>query len=144
MASRQYSKAMTCLQKNRKGITAMDLLLVDDSNTMRLLIHRAIRQAGYRDLMVCEAENGVVALDKVKSEKPRLIISDWLMPEVSGMELLQKLRDSGDRTPFGFITSQASQRLEDFALSHGASFMIVKPFNVDEIQAALDPILGGS
>ena len=122
----------------------MDLLLVDDSKTMRLLMHRAVRQAGYRDLTVCEAENGVVALEKVKSEKPRLIISDWLMPEISGMELLQTLRERGDLTPFGFITSQASKRLEEYALSNGASFMIVKPFNVDEVQAALDPILGGS
>jgi two-component system chemotaxis response regulator CheY len=122
----------------------MDLLLVDDSKTMRLLMHRAIRQAGYRDLMVCDAENGLVALQKVKSEKPRLIISDWLMPELSGLELLEKLREMGDRTPLGFITSQASRRLEDLAVSHGASFMIGKPFNVDEVQAALDPILGGS
>ncbi len=121
----------------------MDLLLVDDSKTMRLLLHRAIRQSGYRDLMVCEAENGLVALEKVKSEKPRLILSDWLMPELSGLELLEKLREMGDRTPLGFITSQASRRLEDLAVSHGASFMIGKPFNVDEIQAALDPILGG-
>jgi two-component system chemotaxis response regulator CheY len=111
---------------------------------MRLLMRRAVRQAGYRGLLVCEAENGAVALEKVKLEKPRLIISDWLMPELSGIEFLQKLRDLGDRTPLGFITSQASRRFEDLALNHGASFMIGKPFNVDEVQAALDPILGGS
>ena len=121
----------------------MDLLLVDDSKTMRLLIHRAVRQAGYRDLLVSEAENGASALEKVRSERPRLIISDWLMPEFSGMELLQKLRDMGDSTPFGFITSQASRRLESFALSHGARFMLVKPFNTEDVQSALDPILGG-
>ena len=50
----------------------MDLLLVDDSKTMRLLMHRAVRQAGYRDLILGQAENGVVALEKVKSGRPRL------------------------------------------------------------------------
>jgi two-component system chemotaxis response regulator CheY len=121
----------------------MDLLLVDDSKTMRLLMRRAVRQSGYRDLTVCEADNGIVALERVKSEKPRLIISDWLMPEFSGIELLRALRLMGNRTPLGFITSQASRRLEIFALSHGACFMIVKPFHVEEVQAALDRVLGG-
>ncbi len=122
----------------------MDLLLVDDSKTMRLLVHRAIRQAGYRNLTVCEAENGADALEKVKSEKPRLILSDWNMPEMSGIDFLRKLRDSQDQTPFGFITSEASKKLREMAMTHGASFIIVKPFNVDDVQAALDPILGGN
>lgn len=121
----------------------MDLLLVDDSKTMRLLMHRAVRQAGYRDLMVCEAENGIFALQKVKSERPRLILSDWLMPDMSGLELLQKLHAAGDDTPIGFITSQASRQLEELALSLGANFMIIKPFRVEDVQAALGPILGG-
>jgi two-component system chemotaxis response regulator CheY len=67
----------------------MDLLLVDDSKTMRLLVHRAIRQAGYRGLTVCEAENGADALERLKSLKPRLIVSDWNMPEMSGIDFLR-------------------------------------------------------
>jgi two-component system chemotaxis response regulator CheY len=122
----------------------MDLLLVDDSKTMRLLVHRAIRQAGYRNLTVCEAENGAEALEKVKTEKPKLILSDWNMPEMSGIEFLRKLRDAKDLTPFGFITSEASKKLKEIAMNSGASFIIVKPFNADDVQAALDPILGGN
>ena len=122
----------------------MDLLLVDDSKTMRLIVHRAIRQAGYRDLTVCEAENGVDALKKIKLEKPKLILSDWNMPEMSGIDLLRTLREMQDLTPFGFITSEASKKLKDIAMNNGASFLIVKPFNVDDVQAALDPILGGN
>jgi two-component system chemotaxis response regulator CheY len=122
----------------------MDLLLVDDSKTMRLIVHRAIRQAGYRDLTVCEAENGVDALEKIKSEKPKLILSDWNMPEMSGIDLLRTLRDMQDLTPFGFITSEASKKIKDIAMNNGASFLIVKPFNVDDVQAALDPILKGN
>ncbi len=122
----------------------MDLLLVDDSKTMRLLVHRAIRQAGYRDLTVCEAQNGLEGLEKVKSERPKLILSDWNMPQMSGIEFLRKLREMRDQTPFGFITSAASKRLEQVAISSGASFIIIKPFNADDVQAALDPILGGN
>lgn len=122
----------------------MDLLLVDDSKTMRLLVHRAIRQAGYRGLTVCEADNGADALEKLKSVKPRLILSDWNMPEMSGIDFLRKLREENNLTPFGFITSEASQKFKDLAISSGASFMIVKPFGVDDVQAALEPILGES
>ncbi len=122
----------------------MDLLLVDDSKTMRLLVHRAIRQAGYRGLTVCEAENGADALEKLKSVKPKLILSDWNMPEMSGIDFLRKLRDSQNLTPFGFITSEASKTFREIAMKNGASFIIVKPFTVDDVQAALDPILGGN
>jgi two-component system chemotaxis response regulator CheY len=120
----------------------MDLLLVDDSKTMRLLVHRAIRQAGYRCLTVCEAENGADALEKLKSIKPKLILSDWNMPEMSGIDFLRKLREQKNLTPFGFITSEASKNFKELAISNGASFIITKPFSADDVQAALDPILG--
>ena len=120
----------------------MDLLLVDDSKTMRLLVQRAIRQAGYRGLTVCEAENGADALEKLKSVQPKLILSDWNMPQMSGIEFLKRLREEKNLTPFGFITSEASAKFKDIAISNGASFIIVKPFNADDVQAALDPILG--
>jgi two-component system chemotaxis response regulator CheY len=128
--------------RKEKETIAMDLLLVDDSKTMRLLVHRAIRQAGYRGLTVCEAENGADALEKLKTLKPRLILSDWNMPEMSGIDFLRKLRAENNITPFGFITSEASPKFKDLAISSGASFIIIKPFGVDEVQAALEPILG--
>ena len=105
-------------------------------------VHARNRQAGYRGLTVCEAENGADALEKLKSVKPRLILSDWNMPEMSGIDFLRTLRAEKNLTPFGFITSEASPKLKDLALSNGASFIIVKPFNVDDVQAALEPILG--
>jgi two-component system chemotaxis response regulator CheY len=53
----------------------MDILLVDDSRTMRMIVQRAIRQAGYRGLTVGEADNGAQALEKLRSEQPKLILS---------------------------------------------------------------------
>jgi len=111
---------------------------------MRLLVQRAIRQAGYRGLTVCEAENGADALEKLKTVKPRLILSDWNMPEMSGIDFLKKVRGDNNKTPFGFITSEASKEIKDLAMSSGANFLITKPFNTEDVQDVLDPILGGS
>ncbi len=120
----------------------MDILLVDDSRTMRMLVQRALRQAGYRDLAVGEAENGVQGLEALAKEKPKLVLSDWNMPEMSGIEFLQKARSNKNPVPFGFITSEASKEIRDLAIGSGAAFLITKPFSADDVQTALTPILG--
>ncbi len=75
----------------------MDILLVDDSKTMRGIVQRAIRQAGFRGLTVSEAENGVQALEKLRAEQPKLILSDWNMPEMSGIDFLVQVRASAEQ-----------------------------------------------
>jgi two-component system chemotaxis response regulator CheY len=120
----------------------MDVLLVDDSKTMRMLVQRALRQAGYRDLSFGEAENGARALEIMSKEKPQLILSDWNMPEMSGIEFLQALRLQKNMTPFGFITSEASAEIKNIAMNNGAKFLLTKPFNPEDVQTALEPILG--
>ena len=120
----------------------MDILLVDDSRTMRLLVQRAIRQAGYRGLTVDEAGDGAEALEKLSKQQPKLILSDWNMPNMSGIELLQKVRAAKMTVPLGFITSEASAEIKDLAFKHGAKFLITKPFTPEDVQNALDPILG--
>ncbi len=122
----------------------MDILLVDDSKTMRSLVQRAIRQAGYRGLSIGEAENGLQALAKMSQEQPRLVLSDWNMPEMTGIEFLQQVRAQQNQVPFGFVTSEASAAIKELALNSGASFVITKPFTADDIQDALEPILGAS
>lgn len=119
----------------------MDILLVDDSKTMRLILQRAIRQAGYRGLAVLEAENGAQALEKLRDGPPKLILSDWNMPEMSGLDFLKQVRADGNDVPFGFITSEASSEMRALAMSCGATFMLSKPFSPDDIQEALSPIL---
>jgi two-component system chemotaxis response regulator CheY len=119
----------------------MDILLVDDSKTMRMIVQRAIRQAGYRGLNVGEAENGVQALERLRGERPKLILSDWNMPEMSGLDFLKQIRAAENKVPFGFITSLASTEMRDLAMSSGATFMLAKPFTPDDIQKALSPIL---
>ena len=120
----------------------MDILLVDDSKTMRMILQRAIRQAGFRDLTVAEAENGTQALEKLRGEQPRLVLSDWNMPERSGIDLLKQLRAEDNPVPFGFITSETSKGIRDIAMSSGATFLVSKPFTPEDVQEALYPILG--
>jgi two-component system chemotaxis response regulator CheY len=120
----------------------MDILLVDDSKTMRGIVQRAIRQAGFRGLSVAEAENGVQALEKLRAEQPKLILSDWNMPEMSGIDFLVQVRASGNKVPFGFITSEASAAIKQLGMDSGANFLITKPFSPEDVQAALSPILG--
>jgi two-component system chemotaxis response regulator CheY len=120
----------------------MDILLVDDSRTMRMIIQRAIRQAGYRTITVVEAENGAQALEKLKGKKPLLILSDWNMPEMSGIDFLKQVRAAQNDVPFGFITSETSPGIKEIAMNSGATFLISKPFSPEDVQEALTPILG--
>lgn len=120
----------------------MDILLVDDSKTMRLILQRAIRMAGYRNLQVAEAENVPNALVQLRDGRPRLILSDWNMPEMSGLDFLKQIRSSDKTTAFGFITSERSSETRVLAMNEGATFMLSKPFTPDDIRDALEPILG--
>lgn len=122
----------------------MDILLVDDSKTMRLLVQRAIRQAGFRRLVIGEAENGVQALEKLRSERPKIILSDWNMPEMSGIDFLVQVRAAKNMVPFGFITSEHSAQIKDLAMGSGANFLLTKPFTPEDVQAVLSPILGSN
>jgi two-component system chemotaxis response regulator CheY len=119
----------------------MDVLLVDDSKTMRLLVQRALRQAGFRNLAIGEASNGIEALEQLKASQPKLILSDWNMPEMSGIDLLRQVRAKKNLVHFGFITSEASAEIKQLALDSGANFLLTKPFTPEDVQAALSPVL---
>ncbi len=108
-----------------------------------MIVQRAIRQAGYRGLAVGEAENGAQALEKLRGEQPKLVLSDWNMPEMSGIDFLRELRAAQNWVPFGFITSETSKGIKEIAMDSGAAFVISKPFTPEDVQRALTPILGG-
>ena len=108
-----------------------------------MIVQRAIRQAGYRGLIIGEAENGAQALEKLRGEQPKVVLSDWNMPEMTGIDFLQRLRAEQNLVPFGFITSEASLEIRELAKSSGAAFLITKPFSPEDVEKALSPILGG-
>lgn len=116
----------------------MKILVADDSRVMRQIIVRTLRQAGYDGHEVIEADGGREALAKAQSEQPDLVLSDWHMPDMTGLECLRALRSTGYAVPFGFITSDVSPELRHEALAAGATFLIGKPFNAETLRAVLD------
>jgi two-component system chemotaxis response regulator CheY len=106
----------------------MKILVVDDSKAMRMLILRALEQAGLGHHTFLQAADGFEAFTLVTNESPDLVLSDWTMSGVGGMDLLRGLRGAGNAVPFGFITAQASEARREEALTAGAQFIVGKPF----------------
>ena len=113
------------------------ILVADDSRVMRQIVVRTLRQAGLGGHEIVEAENGRDCLEKTISESPDLILSDWNMPEMNGIDCLAALRGSGSTIPFGFITSEGSEDMRARAKSTGALFLIAKPFTAETFQEHL-------
>lgn len=120
----------------------MKILIVDDSKAMRMIVVRTLRQAGFGSHAMVEAANGVEALKSIEAAPPDLVLSDWNMPDMSGIELLQALRERGSRVRFGFITSENSEEMRTRAVESGALFLIAKPFTVESFQRTLTAHLG--
>lgn len=118
----------------------MNVLIVDDSTAMRLMILRTLRQAGFDDHHFIQAPDGAAALELIQRQPPDLILCDWNMPNMSGMDLLTTLQDNGIKIQFGFITTEATAKMRHKALDAGAAFLITKPFTVDAFEQALSPI----
>jgi two-component system chemotaxis response regulator CheY len=119
----------------------MQILVVDDSKAMRSIVMRAVRQAGYDSVTFVEATNGAEALKTIRAAPPALVLADWNMPEMSGIELLQALRAEGNGVKVGFVTSESDPVMRDLAFQSGALFMITKPFTPDVMRSVLGPVL---
>jgi two-component system, chemotaxis family, chemotaxis protein CheY len=116
----------------------MNVLLVDDSKAMRVMLRRTLLQTGVCNLKVEEAENGSDALAKLAQGLPDLILSDWSMPEMTGIELLREIRSRGCAVRFGFVTCEAaSEQMRETAFQAGAQFMLAKPFCVQHFRDLL-------
>jgi two-component system chemotaxis response regulator CheY len=120
----------------------MKILIADDSKVMRQIVLRTMRQAGFGHHDFVEAADGAEALDKVAAEAPDLVLSDWNMPNKTGIELLRALRSSGNAVPFGFVTSEGSEDMRGTAKAAGAMFLIAKPFTAEHFESELSGMLG--
>ena len=121
----------------------MKILIVDDAKAMRMIVRRTLRQAGIEAERIDEAADGKEALEKIQAQPPDLVLCDWNMPGMTGIELLTELRKSGSRVHFGFVTSEGTAQMRQTAQAAGARFLITKPFTPDsfrdEIAKAFDP-----
>jgi two-component system, chemotaxis family, chemotaxis protein CheY len=120
----------------------MKILIADDSRVMRQIVTRTLRQAGFGDHDLVEAADGRQAYEMVESERPDLVISDWNMPEMTGVEVLRRLRAGGNEVKFGFVTSECTAEMQQAAEEAGALFFIIKPFTAERFDEVFSPILG--
>jgi two-component system, chemotaxis family, chemotaxis protein CheY len=120
----------------------MKILVVDDSKAMRAIVKRALstldRVAG---ATIIEAADGREAFATVRTEQPDLIMSDWNMPEMTGIELLRALNDAGVAVPFVFVTSGSTVEMRELARTHGAASLVAKPFTPETVDRALAGVL---
>ncbi|MBT0771386.1 response regulator [Kineosporia sp. J2-2] len=119
----------------------MKILVTDDSKAMRMIVVRTMRQAGLGKHEIVEAENGRLGFEKAQEWKPDLILSDWNMPEMTGIEFLRALRASGDNTPFCFVTSEGGDDMAELAAAAGAIGVIVKPFTAEAFMDKLGSVV---
>ena len=119
----------------------MQFLVVDDFSTMRRIVRNLLKELGF--LNVDEAEDGVVALSKLTSEHFDFIVTDWNMPNMDGLTLLQQVRANPQlkHLPVLMITAEAKKENIVAAAQAGASGYIVKPFTAGTLSEKLNKIL---
>lgn len=120
---------------------SIKILVVDDFATMRKVIRNLLKQSGYENLV--EAEDGVNALKILKSQKIDFVVSDWNMPNMSGLELLKAVRADEDLNtlPFLMVTAEALQENVVAAVKAGVSNYIVKPFTSETLDEKIKKIM---
>jgi len=118
----------------------MKVLLVDDSRVMRQLVRRTLRHAGFSFDKVFEAPDGAAALKMLRRMKPDLVLSDWNMPNMTGIDLLRALRAEGNDVKLGFVTSESTPEMRAMAMKEGACFLLTKPFTSENMRMALGEV----
>ncbi len=118
----------------------MRVLVVDDFSTMRRIIKNILRQLGFNN--VVEADDGTTAWDTLNKDKIDFVISDWNMPQMTGIELLRKVRGSEEFAdmPFLMVTAEAQQENIIEAVQAKVSNYIVKPFTAEVMKQKIDKI----
>ncbi len=116
------------------------ILVVDDFSTMRRIVKNILRQLGYENIV--EADDGTSAWEILRSEKIDFIISDWNMPQMSGIELLKNVRNSEEwkNLPFLMVTAEGQKENVIEAVKHKVNNYIVKPFTPETLKEKISKI----
>lgn len=122
------------------GDKSMKILIVDDFSTMRRILKNTLRQLEFNNIV--EADDGSSAIRILESDQIDFIISDWNMPEMTGIELLRQVRSSDDLKgiPFLMVTAEAQQENILQAVQAGVSNYVVKPFTADTLKQKIEKI----
>jgi two-component system chemotaxis response regulator CheY len=120
----------------------MNVLIVDDYKTMLRIVGNLLKQLGFSN--VDEATDGSMALNMFKAKTYGLIISDWNMEPMSGLDLLKQVRalPVNGNVPFIMVTAESKTENVIVAKQAGVSNYIVKPFNADTLKSKMASVLG--
>ena len=118
------------------------ILVVDDMLTMRKIVTKVCKEIGFTDIL--EAEDGAKAWEKLEGANPPggVIISDWNMPNLSGLDFLKKVRADARfaKMPFILVTAEAEQHQVVEAIKAGVSNYVVKPFTADQLKDKIEAV----
>jgi two-component system chemotaxis response regulator CheY len=119
----------------------MPILIVDDYKTMLRIIRNLLKQIDFNN--IDEATDGSMALEKMKEKKYGLVISDWNMQPMTGLDLLRSVRADGNLKPTPFIMITAESKTENVvaAKEAGVNNYIVKPFNAETLKSKIESVL---
>lgn len=122
--------------------TSMKILVVDDFATMRRIVKGVLKQLGFTNII--EAEDGTNALEELKKEKVGLIVSDWNMPNMTGLDLLRAVREDMNlkSIPFLMVTAEGQKENVVEAVKAGVNNYIVKPFTPETFNEKLKKVFG--
>lgn len=116
------------------------ILIVDDAAFMRMMLKDILKKNGYESIV--EAENGVVAVEKYKEEKPDLVLMDITMPEMDGIQAVRNIKAIDPDAKIVMCSAMGQQAMVIEAIQAGARDFIVKPFQHDRVIEAVKKIIG--
>ncbi len=122
----------------------ISVLIVDDSLPMRAVIKKTFKAAGYGNANFIEAEDGEQALKQLKKNWVDIVLTDYNMPEMNGLELISEMKSNEmfDQIPVVVISTEGSREKRDEFLKQGAAGYIKKPFAPEQLRDILFDILG--
>lgn len=117
------------------------ILIVDDFETMRNILNNMLAQLGFSD--ITQAHNGKAAWKQIQLIEFDIVLADWNMPEMNGLELLKKIKEHNNfsHIPVVMITAEGEKNKIIEAISAGANGYILKPFNLDKLKFTLQKFL---
>jgi two-component system chemotaxis response regulator CheY len=123
---------------------AYNVLIVDDSLPMRSVIQKTVKASGFHVGQIFSASNGREALDLLRGEWLDLVLTDYNMPDMDGIQLMEEMKkdDTLRGIPVVMVTTEASKTRVDEFMEKGAAGYVKKPFTPEEIRTKLNSVMG--
>lgn len=119
----------------------MKILIADDSRTMLRIICNVVKQLGIKEENIIMVENGLEGIKKFNEESPNVVLTDWNMPVMNGLEFVKRIREVNKKVPIIMITTEGGKSEVITALKAGVNNYIVKPFDATVLKEKLTTLL---